>query len=566
MTSSGAHPVRFSLAHRAAARRCPRPLRRTASRIRANIDPVPSEEHAASEPEPSVDIGAAPEVQSHNLIEARRRIRAYMPWALAIAAAFVVMDFFQAKYVAPVSLGVLLAAHSVLIVAVALVLRALGRIEPDERSLHRFSWTATGLLAVPYAALCAAGGGMTAIYPFGLVFVFTGFALLGRPWRSMLSQTLVMVALIPVAFAVGARFSPLLAWQWTDRRSIVTMILTLCATTAMGGTSLYNGHLLWALRREVFESKRVGPYVLRKRIGWGGFGEVWTAWHSKLEREIALKFLRGRAESSEGRRRFDREIKALRALAHRNIVQIFDGGTSDDGQRFYAMELLDGETLASVVNREGPLHPARAVALIVQAARGLGAAHEARIVHRDVKPENLFVCATPQAGASLKVLDFGIATLLNDELEAERLTASGMLAGTPTWICPEAIEGRQVTPASDVYSLCAVLYFVLTRSPPFLVDGENSVLYSHLHVPPLPPSVRLAHPIPAALEALVLRGLAKAPADRFSDGTALADALERCDLSGATEVPADHVSRRRSAVAREQKTSAQRPTTASGKR
>ncbi len=511
----------------------------------------------------SADATAAPEVQRHHLFEARQRIRAYMPWALAIAAGFIVLDFFQAKYVLPVRLDVLLATHAALVVAVAIALRLLQRIEPDERSLQRYSWQATALLAVPYAALCAAGGGMLAIYPFGLVFVFTGFALLGRPWRSMVAQTVVMVSAIPIAFAVGARFSSLLAAQWTDPRAIVTMVLTLGATAAMGGTALYTGHLLWALRREIFESKRVGPYVLRKRIGWGGFGEVWTAWNSRLEREVALKFLRGRAESADGKRRFEREIKALRALSHRNVVQIFDGRTTGDGQRYFAMELLEGETLSSLVHREGPLHPSRAIALIAQAARGLGAAHEARIVHRDVKPDNLFVCGG--ADATVKVLDFGIATLLADD-DAERLTATGFLAGTPAWVCPEAIEGRPVSPASDVYSLCAVLYFALTRTPPFLVDGENGVLYSHLHVPPLPPSVRLSHPIPAALEAIVSRGLAKDPAERFSDGTALAEALERCDLAGATDVPAEHPSRRRSAVVREQRTSAQRPAAVAGRR
>ncbi|MBL8684664.1 MAG: serine/threonine protein kinase [Myxococcales bacterium] len=511
----------------------------------------------------SAHIPAAPEEQRHHLLEARQRIRAYMPWALVIAVCFIVLDFFQAKYVLPVRLDVLLATHATLVVAVAITLRLLQGIEPDERSLHRFSWQATALLAVPYAALCAAGGGMLAIYPFGLVFVFTGFALLGRPWRSMLAQTLAMVSAVPIAFAVGALFSPLLAAQWSDPRSIVTMILTLGATTAMGGTALYTGHLLWALRREIFESKRVGPYVLRKRIGWGGFGEVWTAWNSKLNREVALKFLRGRAESADGKQRFEREIKALRALSHRNVVQIFDGRTTGDGQRYFAMELLEGETLASLVHREGPLHPSRAVALIAQAARGLGSAHEARIVHRDVKPDNLFVCAG--SDPTVKVLDFGIATMLADE-DAERLTATGFLAGTPAWVCPEAIEGRPVSPASDVYSLCAVLYFALTRTPPFLVDGENGVLYSHLHVPPLPPSVRLSHPIPPALEAIVSRGLSKDPAERFSDGNALADALETCDLTGATEVPAGHPSRRRNGAAREELTSAQRPAAVAGRR
>jgi hypothetical protein len=513
--------------------------------------------------ETSFDLNEVPEVQGHHLYEARQRIRAYLPWALLIATGFVVMDFFQAKYVLPVRLDLLLLAHGALIVAVFVVLRLLQHVEPDERSLHRFSWSAVALLAIPYAALCAAGGGMVAIYPFGLVFVFTGFALLGRPWRAMLWQTLIMVAVIPLAFAIGARWSSLLAAQWSDPRAIVTMILTLGAMAAMGGTALYTGHLLWSLRREVFESKRVGPYILRKRIGWGGFGEVWTAWHGALRREVALKFLRGRAESPEGQRRFDREIKALRALSHRNVVQIFDGSTTDDGQRYFAMELLDGETLGSLVQREGPLHPARALALVAQAARGLGAAHRAAIVHRDVKPENIFVCRNSSV---VKVLDFGIATLLADEGQGDRLTATGLLAGTPAWVCPEAIEGRSVTPASDVYSLCAVLYFALTRTPPFLADAQHGVLYSHLHVPPLPPSVRLSHPLPSSLEALILRGLAKDPSERFEDGDALADALERCDLTGATEVPIDHPARRRGAATREQQTSAQRPALVSSRR
>jgi len=288
-------------------------------------------------------------------------------------------------------------------------------------------------------------------------------------------------------------------------------------------------HLLWSLRREVFESKSIGKYSLKRLLGRGGMGEVWAAYHSGLKREVALKLLNAReGASGVGARRFEREVQALVRLSHPNTVRVFDFGAADGGLLYYAMELLEGENLGRLMRREGPLPEARARHFLLQASRALAEAHQRGIVHRDVKPENLFVTVAGGEPDFLKVLDFGIATLLDDG-DGQKLTQTGTLAGTPGTVSPEVIRGEPVTPGADVYALGAVGYLMLAGSLPFEGEGVAQVMLAHLHDAPVAPSVRRGSPISPAFEAVILRCLSKNPTERYRDGQALSVALASID-------------------------------------
>src|SRR5690606_23588783 len=216
---------------------------------------------------------------------------------------------------------------------------------------------------------------------------------------------------------------------------------------------------------------------------------------------------------------------ATAELVHPHTVRVFDYGVTEDGLWYYAMELLDGDDLHALVSREGPLEPARAARLIWQAAKALGEAHARGIVHRDVKPENLFVTRIGGEGEFVKVLDFGLVKLVRRE-RTGALTGDGWTVGTPRWVSPEVVTGAEADPRSDVYGLGAVLYFLLTGVPPFDYRDVPSMLMAHVNEPPQPPSHRLGAPLPAEIEAIVMRCLEKEPASRFAGAADLAAALE----------------------------------------
>jgi serine/threonine-protein kinase len=219
--------------------------------------------------------------------------------------------------------------------------------------------------------------------------------------------------------------------------------------------------------------------------------------------------------------RFEREVRATTALTHPNTVRVFDYGVTDDGLWYYAMELLDGVSLAELVTAEGAQPQARAIHLVAQAARALGEAHRADIIHRDVKPENILITLAGGERDFVKVIDFGIARSRGDAT----VTAIGQVAGTPSYMAPEIASGDVADARTDVYALGGVLYCLLTGKPPFVADDAAAMMYAHRHEPVVPPHLRADAPIDADLEAIVMRCLAKAPADRFADGAALADAL-----------------------------------------
>ncbi|MBI2931086.1 MAG: serine/threonine protein kinase [Planctomycetes bacterium] len=256
---------------------------------------------------------------------------------------------------------------------------------------------------------------------------------------------------------------------------------------------------------------RIGPYEILSRLGAGGMGVVYRARHPELQRDVALKLL----APGEDDERFLREARAAARLSHPSIVPVFETGRHE-GRLFTVMELVDGRSLAERL-KAGPLEPPEAASLVAQVARALQHAHQAGILHRDVKPSNILLDREGHA----RLADFGIA---RDLARQTRGTASGSVLGTPAYMAPEQVEG-QSSSASDIYALGATLYECLTGSPPFEGATPAQLLQRALNEDPIPPRRRAR--VPRNLEAICLKALAKKPAGRYPSAGAMADDLER---------------------------------------
>ncbi|MBL8620093.1 MAG: serine/threonine protein kinase [Myxococcales bacterium] len=378
-------------------------------------------------------------------------------------------------------------------------------------------------IAALIGAVAAYLGGPGSPYTIGVAYPLAGLAMLQRHWRNNLLPAIAT----SLAFAAGQLFAPPSPGLAIRGDAALAFAVTMVAALGLSGFSLLLSHQGWMLRRQVFESRSIGRYRLRRRLGKGGMGEVWSAFHATLGRDVAVKILRPERSDPDMIARFEREVRATTMLSHPNTVRVFDYGVTDDGLWYYAMELLDGANLRHLVEHEGRLPAARAVHLVTQAARALGEAHRAGLVHRDLKPENLLIT---QAGGELdfvKVIDFGIARHATDV----GVTRVGEVAGTPQYIAPEVASGAAADARADVYALGAVLYYLLTGAPPFGGETPAALLLAAVNEPVVPPSLR-APDVPRDVEQLVLACLAKAPDQRPADGAALATALATLACAG----------------------------------
>jgi serine/threonine-protein kinase len=302
------------------------------------------------------------------------------------------------------------------------------------------------------------------------------------------------------------------------------------AVLAVAYSSVVSG-VLRRLRSEVHDAQRLGQYTLIERLGQGGMGVVYRARHAMLRRPTAVKVL-SVGESPGGLDRFEREVQQMARLAHPNIVTVYDYGRTSDGAVYYAMELLDGADLQRVVKTVGPLPAARVVHVLIQACRALADAHAAGLVHRDIKPANLFLCRHWGGADTVKVLDFGLVKELRPG-PASPLTGEAVVLGTPLYAAPETwTRPADVDARADLYSLGAVAYFLLTGRQVFDGDSAFEVMGHHMHTAPVAPSQRAEVAVPADLEAIVLRCLAKAPDDRYATAELLRAHLEDCEIAG----------------------------------
>jgi len=272
-------------------------------------------------------------------------------------------------------------------------------------------------------------------------------------------------------------------------------------------------------------------YRVDALLGEGGMGAVFRAHHLGLRREFALKVLRPElASHAEVAARFDREAHSAARLDHPNCLQVTDFGTTPAGLKYMVMQLLSGHELSAEL-QHGALAPGRAVALMLQIVRGLEHAHDHGIVHRDIKPENVFVTRDHDGRERLKLVDFGIAKVLEGELDdaSPKLTRVGMVFGTPRYMSPEQAAGGEIDHRSDLYSAGVIFYEMLAGRVPFEGDDLVKVLRRQVVEPPPP----LPDDVPAPLRVIVERLLAKDRQERFSDAAALVRVLEASGVGPA---------------------------------
>ena len=224
---------------------------------------------------------------------------------------------------------------------------------------------------------------------------------------------------------------------------------------------------------------RAGPWLIDEELGRGGMGVVYAARHVQIGKRAALKVMHRRLVKPEHARRMELEARVVNQIGHPNIVDIFDVGTTDDGRPYIVMEQLTGHSLAG-----RDLDIEEAIAILAQVTNALIAAHAAGVVHRDLKPDNIFLAQRPHEPPRVVILDWGIARVLDEDA---RQTLEGELLGTPTYIAPEQARGEPVTTKTDVYSLGVVAYELVLLRPPFDAETTRDLMAMHLFVPPPAP-------------------------------------------------------------------------------
>jgi serine/threonine-protein kinase len=286
--------------------------------------------------------------------------------------------------------------------------------------------------------------------------------------------------------------------------------------------------VIYGLQEKVFEARQLGQYTLEAKIGEGGMGQIYRASHAMLRRPTAIKLLPG--EHSETQlRRFEREVRLTASLTHPNTISVFDFGRTPEGTFYYAMELLQGLNLESLVQHHGAQPPGRVVKILLQACGALCEAHGVGLIHRDIKPANIFLCRRGGIDDFVKVLDFGLVRQQKEDISLTQ-SSTQSLVGTPLYMPPESIVAPdKIDAQADLYSLGATAYHLVTGTPPFSGASVLEVCGHHLHTEPEAPSQRLGRPVPESLERIVLACLSKEPGERPAGARGLASLLEAAE-------------------------------------
>jgi serine/threonine-protein kinase len=376
-------------------------------------------------------------------------------------------------------------------------------------------------IADPWAAFLRTGHvpGLTWVVPIVILFPLL------VPVRPRL--TLVVSSLCAATMPVGLAVLASAGLVTVGAGDFVSAILAGVVAVGIGSVA---ARAVYGAGGQIAAARRVGSYELEELIGRGGAGEVWKARHLLLARPAAVKLVL--PESLQGEReardkaleRFTREAQVTADLTSPCTVRLYDFGVADEQSLYYVMELLPGSNLQHFVYQYGALEPRRAVHLLQQACHSLGEAHARGLIHRDVKPSNLFLCSLGRDLDVIKVLDFGLSRPAAEPADAS-LTREGAHPGTAGYMAPEQIFGLPISPATDLYALGCVAYWMLAGATPFDAEDSGELLRLHAQVEP-PPLSRPGRPaVPARLEALVMQCLAKDPKARPQDADRLRDDL-----------------------------------------
>jgi len=368
------------------------------------------------------------------------------------------------------------------------------------------------------------------LYGLALYCVLRAALVPSRPGRTL---ALTLLVGMPLAFFAVV---PSLPWEPPTSAAIppnyavigVTNVVMQWMFAAAVCTVL--SKVLFGLRRDLRKAMKLGQYTLEAKIGEGAMGAVYRASHAMMRRPTAIKLLSDTSASSAALARFEREVQETARLTHANTITIFDYGRTPAGVFYYVMEMLDGATANAVVELAGPMPPPRVVHILEGVCGSLEEAHGAGLMHRDVKPANIVLCSQGGRPDVPKLLDFGLVKQIEGGDDVE-LTMAGAIAGTPAFMAPETItRPEDVDARTDLYSLGAVGYFLLTGSNVFEGPTVVEICGHHLHSEPEPPSERLGSPLPEALEELILDCLQKDPDKRPQSATEVARRLEQCDV------------------------------------
>jgi serine/threonine-protein kinase len=461
-------------------------------------------------------------------------------------------------------LGALALLTAIVAGALAVVDRLLQLPSPVDPVVRFVAQVLGALLSLALCALIASGRvpshrvlGLAVVYQvaqgylMGVGFYSTQLApgVAVRGWSSVAVWMMVFPLVVPsspgrtvAATLATALMDPLAVWTavalGAPRPSAADAAHMFVPTILACFLAPIAAKIVYGLTVEVKRAREMGSYRLVGKIGEGGMGEVWRAEHRMLARGAAIKLIHpemlGSGDPLRAREvltRFEREAQATAALRSRHTIEVYDFGLTADGSFYYVMELLDGHSLEGLVERFGPLPAERAVFILRQACHSLAEAHAAGMVHRDVKPANLFACRLGLDVDVVKVLDFGLVKRRGTQPRTEALTVEGGLVGTPAYMPPEVALGVEpVDGRADIYALGCVAYWLLTGHPVFEGDNPMQIVIDHVRTTPAPPSRRTSQPIPDALEHIVLRCLEKDPARRPASAVALSGELQALGL------------------------------------
>ncbi len=461
-----------------------------------------------------------------------QRLRRAMVIAVLAWPAFGLLDWFIVSFVAPGRLWFYLALRAIgLVVLLVAVIQIYAKKAPSSLRIRIIDSSTAAILTILITTSSVEFGGISSPLAMGVVVVILcrSYVFIDHWKRGIIPVGLIVLS-YPLTLLVMGVITPIIGDQFADSRAVATFLLNLMFVTTAGIISVSGSHLIWTLKCQLYRSRALGRYKLKKRIGAGGMGEIWLAHHHALRRDVAVKILKPeKSGDQQARARFEREVRATSELVHPNTVRVFDYGVTSDGLWYYAMELLTGLDLHDEICKNGVMDPMRAATLMVQASRALSEAHSLGIIHRDLKPENLFLTSLHGQGEFLKVLDFGLAKLMagNPNVD-ETLTQAGWAVGTPQWVSPEVVFGQDADARADIYGLGAVLYFLLCGQSPYGQREMGKVMQAHKHRTPKRPAHRLGRDIHTGLEDIVMRCLAKDPSQRYADARSLAEDLERC--------------------------------------
>lgn len=349
-----------------------------------------------------------------------------------------------------------------------------------------------------------------------------------RPWKSITAAA-IAAAGVPCAHLIAAHVVGYEPLRWNR-----LLCYSLSAMFVVGWTPFISTRL-HRLHEDLSRSHEFGSYQLQRLLGRGGMGEVWLGRHRLLRRDAAVKLVlakllenAGYSERRQIQRRFESEAQAIASLRSPHTVAIYDYGLAQNGSLYYAMEYLHGLDAEDLVDTYGPLPAGRVISFLRQACESLEEAHDAGLVHRDVKPGNLFICRLGKRTDFVKLLDFGLVKAPAAATQSALTCSESQTSGTPAFMAPEQVRGEHVDGRTDIYGLGCVAYYLLTGTVVFDKLNAMAMAVAHLTDDPEPPSVRSETPIPQSLERVVMACLEKRPEDRAQSVVELRAMLDNC--------------------------------------